>query len=226
MSIADTLPSTYFKSSAAGGTTAATSTTAGAAAAETAGSEDRFLKLLGAQMKNQDPLSPLDNAQVTSQMAQISTVNGVEKLNTTVAGLNAQFVQMQALQGASLVGHDVSVPGDRLKITSGTGEAAFELAATAGRVKVEVLSPAGQVVDTVEMGTLNAGTHEFQWAAKNVADGAAYRFRVTATQGTASVTATPLMNDKVDSVSTTGTGLQLHLENSGSVAYSAIRSFR
>jgi flagellar basal-body rod modification protein FlgD len=225
MSVVDTLPASYFKSSNTSGTSSSSSSS-GASATDAPGSEDRFLKLLVAQMKNQDPLSPLDNAQVTSQMAQISTVNGVEKLNTTVAGLNAQFVQMQALQGASLVGHDVSVPGDRLKIREGTGEASFELAATAGRVKVEVLSPAGQVVDTVEMGAMNPGTHEFRWAAKNVVEGADYRFRVTATQGTQPVTATPLMNDKVESVSTTGTGLQLHLESSGSVSYSAIRSFR
>ena len=49
-----------------------------------AGSADRFLKLLVAQMQNQDPLNPMDNAQVTSQMAQINTVNGIEKLNQTV----------------------------------------------------------------------------------------------------------------------------------------------
>ena len=225
MSNVDTLPASYFKSSNTSGTSSSSSSS-GTSATDAPGSEDRFLKLLVAQMKNQDPLSPLDNAQVTSQMAQISTVNGVEKLNTTVAGLNAQFVQLQALQGASLVGHDVSVPGDRLKISEGKGEASFELAATAGRVKVEVLSPAGQVVDTVEMGAMNPGVHEFRWAAKGAVEGAAYRFRVTATQGTQSVAATPLMNDRVESVSTTGTGLQLHLENSGSVAYSAIRSFR
>ena len=51
-----------------------------------AGSEDRFLKLLVAQMQNQDPLNPMDNAQVTSQMAQINTVSGIDKLNTHGAG--------------------------------------------------------------------------------------------------------------------------------------------
>ena len=67
--------------------------------ANEAGSADRFLKLLVAQMQNQDPLAPMDNAQVTSQMAQINTVTGIEKLNTTVQGLQGNFVQMQALIG-------------------------------------------------------------------------------------------------------------------------------
>ena len=87
----------------------------------TAGSADRFLKLLVAQMQNQDPLNPMDNAQVTSQMAQINTVTGIEKLNTTVQGLNSQFVQMQALQGAALVGRDVIVAGNRLAVADGVG---------------------------------------------------------------------------------------------------------
>ena len=60
---------------------------------------DRFLKLLVAQMRNQDPLNPMDNAQVTSQMAQINTVTGIDKLNSTVQGLSTQFMQLQALHG-------------------------------------------------------------------------------------------------------------------------------
>ena len=62
--------------------------------ANEAGSADRFLKMLVTQLQNQDPLNPMDNAQITSQMAQINTVSGIEKLNTTVQGLNGQFMQM------------------------------------------------------------------------------------------------------------------------------------
>ena len=61
-----------------------TSTPAAASAADTTITADRFLKLLVAQMQNQDPLNPMDNAQVTSQMAQINTVTGIDKLNTTL----------------------------------------------------------------------------------------------------------------------------------------------
>src|SRR3954467_14498248 len=113
-------------------TTSATDATAAASsiAASTTdanATSERFLKLLVAQMQNQDPLSPMDNAQVTSQMAQINTVSGIDKLNATVAGLPSQFAQLQALQGASLVGHDVVVPGNALRVTDGTGTGGFEL---------------------------------------------------------------------------------------------------
>jgi flagellar basal-body rod modification protein FlgD len=202
--------------------------TTAASAATASGSEsaDRFLKLLVTQMQNQDPLNPMDNAQVTSQMAQISTVTGIEKLNTTVAGLNSQFVQMQALQGASLVGHDVTLAGDRIAVENGSGVAGFELGSTADRVKVELLNPAGRVVDTLDLGALSAGSHSFGWdaAAKAQADGEGYRFRVTATAGAATVQSTALMRDHVDAVSLNGDRLTLETRYSGLVDYQAVRA--
>jgi flagellar basal-body rod modification protein FlgD len=203
-------------SPAAGATKTSTSDAAGA---------DRFLKLLVAQMQNQDPLNPMDNAQVTTQMAQINTVAGIEKLNTTVQGLNAQFVQMQALQGASLVGHDVTVPGNRFAVDGARAEAGFELAGPADQVTVEVLNAAGVVVDTLDLGAAGGAAQAFEWDAGGVADPARCTFRVKATLGASSVAATPLMLDRVSSVSTGSGGLTLALERSGSVAYGDVRAF-
>src|SRR6218665_1878479 len=115
--------------------------------ANEAGSADRFLKLLVAQMQNQDPLSPMDNAQVTSQIAQINTVSGIEKLNTTVVGLSGQFTQMQALQGAALVGREVVVPGNTLTVKDGVGSGTFELGSAADDVQVEVLDKQNNVIE-------------------------------------------------------------------------------
>ena len=191
-----------------------------------AGAADRFLKLLVTQMQNQDPLNPLDNAQVTSQMAQINTVTGIEKLNATVAGLTSQFVQLQALQGASLVGRDVTLDGDRIAVESGQGVAGFELAGSADRVKVELLNPAGRVVDTIELGALGAGRHGFEWdaAAKSQADGADYRFRVVASAGAAAVPASALMRDRVEAVTLVGDRLALETRYSGLVDYQAVKA--
>ena len=197
---------------------------AAATANETAAA-DRFLKLLVTQMQNQDPLNPMDNAQITSQMAQISTVSGIEKLNTTVSGLNGQFVQLQALAGASLVGHDVTLAGNRLSIQDGVGAGGVELADTAESVKIEILSPGGQVVGTVDLGTQAAGRHGFTWDASKLADTEGYRFRVMAKTGTAAVASTPLMRDRVQAVSADGGTLVLQTQHSGSVAYSDVKAF-
>ena len=200
-------------------------TAAAAAKSSDAGSADRFLKLLVAQMQNQDPLSPMDNAQVTSQMAQINTVSGIEKLNKTVEGLSGQFVQLQALQGAALVGHDVVVPGDKLSIASGVGQGGFELEGAADHVKVEILSAAGQVVDTLNLGAQGSGMHSFNWPAGAADDSSGLRFRVTAKIGTATTPSTALMRDRVNAVDTGGDGLSLELAKSGRVAYSVVKSF-
>ena len=197
-------------------TTASTSTTE---------ASDRFLKLLVAQMQNQDPLNPMDNAQVTSQMAQINTVTGIEKLNTTVQGLSGQFVQMQALQGASLIGRDVIVPGNKIDMQDGVGQGGFELTSAADNVKVEVLSAAGQVLDTMNLGAQTAGTHSFDWTAGTNATATGLTFRVTATSGATKLDSTALMRDKVDAVNTSGDKLTLELEKSGNVAYDKVKAF-
>jgi flagellar basal-body rod modification protein FlgD len=191
-----------------------------------AGSADRFLKLLVAQMQNQDPLNPMDNAQVTSQMAQINTVDGISRLNETVKGLNSQFVQLQVMQGASLVGRDVSVPGDRLAIAGegdkALGEGGFELAGPADNVRVEILSGAGRVIASRDLGAMNAGRHGFEWPAKDHQPDDGLRYRVIATRGAGNVATTSLMLDHVMSVSTRGDKLQLELRHSGMVEYSAV----
>ena len=196
-----------------------------AQASSTAGASDRFLKLLVAQMKNQDPLNPMDNAQVTSQMAQIQTVSGIEKLNGTVAGLTSQFAQMQALQGASLVGRDVIVPGNQLDIREGVGQGGFELSSAADAVKVEILSPSGQVVHTMQLGAQSAGMHSFDWDAGTATNDSGLRFRVSSTLGGSTTSATALMRDTVDAVTTSGTGFSLELARSGSVGYADVKAF-
>jgi flagellar basal-body rod modification protein FlgD len=198
--------------------------TTATAAADDPGSQDRFLKLLVTQLQNQDPLSPMDNAQLTSQIAQINTVSGIATLNTSVQGLSSQFLQMQTLQGASLVGKDVIVPGNKLDIADGVAQGGFEITSAADAVKVEVLSPAGKVLDTVNLGAQSSGVHSFNWAAGTYTNTDNLSFRVTATSGATTLTSTALMRDKVDAVSTSGNALTLELDRSGTVAYSAVKA--
>ncbi|MBL0727577.1 flagellar hook assembly protein FlgD [Piscinibacter sp. HJYY11] len=197
----------------------------GVQTANEAGAADRFLKLLVAQMQNQDPLSPMDNAQVTSQMAQIQSVTGIENLNKTVQGLSGQFMQMQALQGAQLIGREVIVPGNKLTIENGRAEAGFELNTAADNVKIEVLGPSGHVLDTLNLGAQSAGAHDFTWNAGTNATATGVTFRVTAMSGSTKLDSTPLMHDTVTAINTSGDSLTLELKNSGNVAYSQVKAF-
>ena len=189
-----------------------------------AGSQDRFLKLLVTQLKNQDPLSPMDNAQLTSQIAQINTVSGIATLNTSVQKLSSQFLQMQSLQGASLLGKDVIVAGNKLDIDAGVAQGGFELTAAADAVKVEILSPAGKVLDTMNLGAQRTGMHSFDWPAGSFDATSNLTFRVTATSGANTLSSTALMRDKVNAVSTSGNELMLELERGGSVAYTSVKA--
>ena len=192
--------------------------------ASDAGSQDRFLKLLVTQLKNQDPLSPMDNAQLTSQIAQINTVSGIATLNTSVQTLSTQFLQMQSLQGASLLGKDVIVAGNKLDIDAGVAQGGFELTAAADAVKVEIVSPAGKVLDTMNLGAQRTGMHSFNWPSGSYDASSNLTFRVTATSGANQLSTTALMRDKVTAVSTQGNNLMLELESGASVAYTSVKA--
>lgn len=72
--------------------------------------QSSFLTLLVAQLKNQDPTNPMENNELTSQLAQISTVSGIEKLNTTLGSISGQIDNSQSLQASNLIGHGVMIP--------------------------------------------------------------------------------------------------------------------
>jgi flagellar basal-body rod modification protein FlgD len=226
--ISDLMSSMYTKSASASSKTAAGS---GSGAGSVSADTDKFMTLLVAQLQNQDPLNPMDNAQVTSQMAQINTVSGIDKLNTTVQGLQSQFVQMQALQGATLVGHDVVVAGNKLDFSDGaggtgtSGMGGFELTSPADAVKVEITNAAGRVVDTVQMGAATTGRHSFAWDASKFGTDTNVTFKVTATSGATTLSSTALMRDKVLAVSTAGDKLTLDLARNGATAYADIKEF-
>ena len=210
-------------------TNSASSATAAAAsnavsAVNGAGSEDRFLKLLVAQLSNQDPLNPMDNAQMTSQMAQISTVSSIEKVNTSLGGLASQLASLQMLQASTLVGRNVLVEGSQLAISEGRAGGAIDLAARADSVKIEILSAGGQVVDSIDLGRQEAGRHTFEWDASRHPGVVSASYRVSATSAGKAVAATQLVRDQVEAVSAEGGVMNVQLRGLGSVAYSTVKA--
>src|SRR3954469_18470569 len=125
--------------------------------------QDRFMQLLVAQMKNQDPLNPMDNAQMTSQIAQINTVGGIEKLNTTVNSLLSAFNRMQAQSATQLAGRGVLVDGNQVQLADGHAVGGVALDAAADKVSVDILDATGQAVRTLQLGASPAGTRSFDW---------------------------------------------------------------
>jgi len=185
--------------------------------------EDRFLKLLVAQMKNQDPLNPLDNAQVTSQMAQLSTVTGIEKLNATLAA----FTKSQSFDAVGMIGHYVVVPGSALALSGGVGTAGVELPADADSVKVSIYDEDKKLVRQLDLGAQEAGPLMFAWDGRNdagtaLADGV-FSFAVTATAEGKSVSPVGLTVGLVKSVLMDASGAALSVQDVGEVDLGDIR---
>ncbi len=198
---------------------------AGSNAADT---QDRFMKLLVTQMKNQDPLNPLDNAQVTSQMAQLSTVTGIEKLNTTLDSFVSGMQANQFMQASGLIGRTVLTPGDYLGLNSSKGALAFELPNSADSVKVNIMDNAGNVIRTLDLGAKPTGMSYLPWNgetdAGSVAADGNYKFSVEATLAGKKVAATSLSYDAVSSISSSATsGTQLNLSRLGTVSMNTVK---
>ncbi|MBK7665236.1 MAG: flagellar hook assembly protein FlgD [Sterolibacteriaceae bacterium] len=202
----------------AGGTTRASAAVDG---------QDRFLMLLTTQLKNQDPLNPMDNAQMTSQLAQISTVDGINKLNSTLEKLVGSQQGSEALQAAALVGRDVLVEGRNLQIAGAGASAGIELASAADNVAVNIVDANGLAVRTLSLGALDAGAHRFDWDGKSgsgaqVADGA-YTMTVQALKGNAAVVASPLQISRVTSVVRETSGVSLDLGAQGRIGLADVK---
>ena len=148
--------------------------------------QDRFMTLLITQLKNQDPLNPMENAEMTSQLAQMSTVTGIEKLNATVASMINSLGEMQTMQAANMIGSNVMVAGNGI-YADGKGNVAFgavDLPSPAEKVTVKIMDKDGKVVAEQDYGKQDQGVMRFAWQS-NDAEGAAlkegrYSFRVEA----------------------------------------------
>jgi len=213
-------------------TTSVTASTSGSSAASSStastasSSQDKFLNLLVAQLKNQDPLNPMDNAQVTSQLAQINTVSGIEKLNSTLQTLLGSYSTTQGMQAASLVGHSVLSAGSSLNLADGAAVGGFDLAGPADQVSITVTGPSGQVVHQATLSNLDTGTHTFQWDGLTDAGVASspgtYNFAVKAISQGKAVTANTLSFSQVDGITNGSSGTVLNT-STGSVDWANVK---
>ncbi|MDR2925154.1 MAG: flagellar hook assembly protein FlgD [Azoarcus sp.] len=148
--------------------------------------QNRFLTLLTTQLRNQDPMNPLENSDLTMQLAQMSTVDGIERLYKLVQSLT----ESQALSDSTaLIGHGVLVEGKGLGLTESGAIGGFELNMPADKVTVTIQDATGQVVASLEFDDVEAGSHNYVWDGK-ASDGS------DAAQGMYSVTVSASLDGK------------------------------
>ena len=190
--------------------------------------KNEFLKLLVAQLNNQNPLEPQGNGEFIAQLAQFSQVEGIEKLNKSMESMLSSFQSSQALQASSLVGRKVIVPTERAVVdTSESFKASAVLPVSSSNVYVNVYNNAGALVSRVNLGEQAAGNVSFIWDGKdssgNVAPPGTYKFEAQATYGSDTKALSTMLPANVDSVTLGGNELMLNLAGLGSVPLSQVQ---
>lgn len=130
------------------------------------GKED-FLKLLVAQLNNQDPLNPADATEFTAQLAQFSSLEQLFNVNDTLAGLSSMSTDMEKMSALNLIGKEVVVSSDNFDLGSDPVLLGYKLDATAEEARVHILNASGQTVATLEAPELTAGEHLMVWDGRN-----------------------------------------------------------
>jgi len=190
--------------------------------------QDKFMTLLVTQLKNQDPLNPMDNAQMTSQLAQLNTVTGINKLNATLTAMQADQASTNSMSAISMINHGVLVPGNALTLTEGKSLFGVEVGSHADKLQIDIRNSSGKVVQSFSMDNVDAGTLPLSWDGKT-ADGktspdGAYTIKVTATSGTDTLKdAQALTFGTVASVSTGAAGVKLNIPGIGQLGMADVK---
>ncbi|HWS62508.1 MAG TPA: flagellar hook capping FlgD N-terminal domain-containing protein [Steroidobacteraceae bacterium] len=202
----------------------------GAAAGATLGGTN-FLTLMLAQLKNQDPTSPVDSNQFLNQLASLSTVQGITQLNTSFGSLSSSLVSSQALQASSLLGHQALVSSKTANLTAnGSVSGAVDVPQTTSQAVVNISDSSGSLVRQINLGAQSTGLANFSWDGK-LQDGsqaAAGQYTLSAQFAGATSGATAAstyVNGVVQSVTMGAgqTGLTLNVSGLGSVPFSGVK---
>lgn len=197
----------------------AASTTGNSSSASSASNltQSDFLQLLTAQLKYQSPTNPADPTQLAQEFASISTVDGINALNSKLSLISSSDGASQIAQASSLIGKQVGIVGNSL-IPNASGDATgiFTLPSAAQNTTVSILNSKGVVEDTINLGQLSAGQQSFSWNGGTA--GQTYTYQVSASDASGnSVQPTPYTVYNVQGVNVTGSTPTLNVQGSSSV---------
>ncbi len=191
--------------------------------------QNDFLKLLTAQMQNQDPFDPVDNTQMVAQMAQFSSLAGITEMSSTLKAIADKLGGSSMSDAVSYVGRAVLVEGStNYPMTNGTVAGAIELDGDAADVAVTITGANGAVLKTVSLGPQKAGIIDYEWDGTtdngDPAGEGPFTINVTAVSGANTVPARSLIWAPVQSVALDAAGTPtLTIPGVGQVPTTAVR---
>jgi flagellar basal-body rod modification protein FlgD len=192
--------------------------------------QGQFLELMMTQLRNQDPFKPMESGEFLSQIAQFSTVSGIQDLQGSFSSLSNSMLSNQALQASTLVGREVLVPAGVAQFNGSTPiKGMVELDSRADNVVVGIYNGAGQLVSQIGLGAQAAGLSNFTWDGKwsdgRAATPGSYSIKVDSTVAGNVVASNTLISGNVDSVvlGRGNEGITVNVTNMGAVDLSAVR---
>ena len=177
-----------------------------------------FLKMLTVQLQNQDPMNPMDNAAMTSQLAALNQVDGINKLNTSVTSLVAQMQSANFMNLSSSVGKTALAEGSKVYFSGHAVGMAAKLDAPAASLKAVIRDSNSQIVNQFDFGPAGSGMTDFIWdggddAGKQVASGM-YTLELTATDAQGKTTSpSSYVGAMVASIGQEGTDMKVGLSD-------------
>jgi flagellar basal-body rod modification protein FlgD len=210
------------------GTSGSTSSTSASGNVSLGGTD--FLTLMLAQLKNQDPTSPVDSNVFLTQLSELSEVQGITQLNTSFGTLSNSLVGNQAMQASSLLGNTALVPSSTATIATAGGTVAGAVAVpqTSSSVVVDIADSSGTLVQQINLGAQSTGIANFSWNGKesngNTAPAGAYQV-TAAVSGVATGTVVPTYISGIIQSVTMGsgtTGMSVNVSGQGAVPLSSV----
>lgn len=130
--------------------------------------QDDFLTILVAQLTHQDPLSPMEDTDMTSQLAEFSSLEQLTNINDNIVGLNDSMAQTDMLSAVSFIGKEVKAEGYKITINDGNVSSIYYgFGEPVSSIMMNIYDPDGSIVRTVELGSKEAGSYQYQWDGKN-----------------------------------------------------------
>ena len=198
------------------------------ATAPVSAEQNQFMTLLVAQMRNQDPLNPMDNNQMSSQMALLNMVSGINSLNKTLSSMSASQQLGDSFKATDLIGHTVLIPNSSVVLNNGNGDFSIDLADNVQSATVSLTDKQGNLIKSFNLGATPAGVHSLSWNGLSddgqvLADGS-YTIKIDALKNGTAVNAASLVTDRVDNLVLSGGLASLQLSRLGNIGLSDIRA--
>ena len=187
--------------------------------------QDDFMKMLIAQLQNQDPLNPMDGANFAAQLAQFSTVEQINNMSTQLKTMNASISAMNNAQITSLIGSQVTAQGNAINVTGSSSTLSYNLSSAIQKGTIKIYNSSGVAVKTLDIGSQNAGVNSVTWDSSGLPTGT-YTFDIAATdKNGVSIPATTMVNGTISGI-TYKDGTPYITVNGQEIAFSSVSSIK